>query len=173
DARRPTNDQNGALEYEQELIEAQLAQGMPGLEFQRRLRSASVGSVAAALPPGSALLEFVRYAKYDFRAIAARGDSPWRGERYAGFVLAANHPEKLRLVDLGEASAIDDAVDDFRCEAARVPRADSGGRTTNRGDTGGPALRKLVLAPLLGGVDPGTKLFVAPDGSLALVAFAA
>ncbi len=72
---------------ERERQEAELARHVPEMNLERQLRAADRQAVALALPEGAALVEFVRFPVYDFRARPARGEKLWQPERYVAFVL--------------------------------------------------------------------------------------
>jgi CHAT domain-containing protein/Flp pilus assembly protein TadD len=130
-------------------------------EFRKQTRPVTLAAVQAALPSGTALVEF---------AVC----SPWEPQtekskppRYLAYLLAPQGQPKW--VDLGEAAPIDRAVDAWR-KALRDP---------NRSD-----IRRLArvvdekvmrpVRPLLSQLPGDTRrLLIAPDGSLNLIPFAA
>src|SRR5208337_3380899 len=79
------------------------------------------------LPAGSALVELVRVRRYDFRAT---GQAPrWKPAHYLALVLTAGAAAPPRLIDLGEAKAIDEAV-----ELVRQSVNDAGSELTKRAE---------------------------------------
>jgi CHAT domain-containing protein len=113
----------------------------------------SVESVIAALPPRTALLEFVRYAS------PAAGSRP----RYALYAVKGGGRD-VEAVDLGEAERIERRVDLLRANLGR-PGGDVLGLARE--------LDQALLQPLgsfLVGVD---RLRIAPDGALHLLPFGA
>jgi CHAT domain-containing protein/tetratricopeptide (TPR) repeat protein len=106
---------------EREHLERELAGEIPELRFHQQLREAGRDAVARALPEGVALVEFVRFDVYDFRAVSARGEQQWQPVRYLAFVLPAGRPEQVRMIDLGEADPIDRMIADFRAVIAVPP----------------------------------------------------
>jgi CHAT domain-containing protein/tetratricopeptide (TPR) repeat protein len=106
---------------EQERREAALAQELPELGLEQQFRKADRRAVALALPAGVALVEFVRFDVFDFDAVPARGDPQWQPARYLAFVLPAGEPEQVRMIDLGEASPIDQMIADFRAVITTPP----------------------------------------------------
>jgi CHAT domain-containing protein/Tfp pilus assembly protein PilF len=118
-------------------------------------------AVRAAIPPGVVLIEYVRYTVFDPHR-TGRG-TPWRDQRYAGVVLRAQEPPSWR--DLGDAAAIDAAVDGLR---QRVADPDSGDAWRDAA----LRLRQHVLAPFEAQLGEGDTLLIAPDGALALAPFA-
>ncbi len=118
----------------------------------------TIRDVQAQLPKGAALVEFVRYRRFDPREIR----QPWRESRYIAYLLTAHAvPE---AVPLGDASSLDAAVDALLAtmrlgtpvEAARAAAAD---------------LHARLLAPIRVRLPAVTHLIVAPDGRLNLVPF--
>ena len=147
--------------------------------------SARDGVDAAALrrrlPAGSALVELVRVDLFDFRAT---GKAPrWKPPHYFAFVLTAGAPAPPRLIDLGEADAIDEAIaqvrqsvidagNDFRkTEGPRLPQVE---RTWEEGfrQVSQP-LYQQVFAPLRAALGPATLIYLAPDGELNRLPFEA
>ena len=136
------------------------------------------------LPAGIALVELVRVDLYDFRAT---GKAPrWKPAHYLAFVLAAGAPTPPRLIDLGEADAIDEAVAQVRqsvidagseltdlakTDKSRLPQVErtweEGFRQVSR------PLYQQVFAPLRAALGPATLIYLAPDGELNRLAFEA
>jgi tetratricopeptide (TPR) repeat protein len=161
-------------------LEAELAREVPEMNLAQKLRAADRQAVSLALPEGAALVEFVRHAVYDFRAVAARGESDWKPPRYLAFVLLAGQPDQPRMVDLGEAEPIDRLIATFRSattgeEDTRAAR-DLGAVAPSSAPSPRPAedsgdLHAAVFAPLLPALEGRTRLFLAPDGDLNRLAF--
>ncbi|HVE84745.1 MAG TPA: tetratricopeptide repeat protein, partial [Myxococcales bacterium] len=139
-------------------LEAKLARRSGRLRALTALPSPAeiVDQVAGALPEDAVLVELVAYAD---RAPGAGGP----GElRYLAMVLAPG--ARTAAVDLGPGAAIDAAISRSR-EALASRDAEYQGPAQ--------ALEALVfrpLRPLLGGA---RRIFIAPDGQLSLVPFAA
>jgi CHAT domain-containing protein len=145
------------------------------------------GRVRASLPPGSALVEYLRLRPFDFKAV---GKAPrWLPARYYAFVLTAGQDSKPRLFDLGPADDIDRAVRDFRAAldafkdawAAMAVKAGINPKGLRELEADhektllrlGQALRKLTLDPLEGALGGAELLYVAADGPLCYVPFEA
>ena len=124
-----------------------------------RLRAADV---AAALPPRSALVSFVRYQDLD------------GGASYLAFVLRAGSSEPA-LVPIGSAASVDGLIVQWRKQLDQ--EALSTVKTPNRGEAAyrrvAGELRQLVWDPLVMHMGNAAHVFVVPDGSLHLVSFAA
>jgi CHAT domain-containing protein/Tfp pilus assembly protein PilF len=147
------------LEEEVEKLEAELSSR--NAEFRAQEQPATLAAVQAALPIGSALVEFAIFTPQDPRTEKSKPP------RYLAYVLPAQgHP---RWVDLGEASIIDKAIDAWR-KALRDPNRTDVKRLAR-------AVETKVMRPvrsLLAGVPGETRrLLIAPDGQLNLIPFAA
>jgi len=163
---------------EKEKIETLLASRIPEVDLRKRLMEADRRAVAAALPAGAALVEYVRYNVFDFRASAAKGQLSWKPPRYLAFVLSAGEPSTAAMIDLGEADAIDRLVSDFRSTVTgESEKRDGRGIATKSEGTAptrsGADLRAMVFDPLLKVLGERKQLFLAPDGELYRLSFAA
>jgi CHAT domain-containing protein len=139
-------------------------------------------AVRRRLPRGAALLEFLRLPVLNFRAT---GDSPrWKAAHYFACVLTARASSRPRLIDLGEADAIDRGVEEFRQQMAeyqkdlrQAPDERQSRRTEREQEQSlaetSQALYRLVLRPLLPVVGEAAVLYVAPDGELNRLPFEA
>ena len=111
----------------------------------------------------------------------------WKPAHYLAFVLTAGAQAPPRLIDLGDAAAIDDAVDLVRqsvidagseftdlakTDKSRLPQAErtwyeEGFRQVSR------PLYQQVFAPLRAALGPATLIYLAPDGELNCLPFEA
>jgi CHAT domain-containing protein/Tfp pilus assembly protein PilF len=120
-----------------------------------------------ALPAGAAFIDVARFGVFDFGAAPDKRRKP---ARYVAWVTRAEGD--VRVVDLGEAAAIDEAV-----AAVRRALEQSAGVIRQRGEPAaekelrGPleALSNLVLRPLLPHAGQSSEWVVSPDGNLWLV----
>jgi CHAT domain-containing protein/tetratricopeptide (TPR) repeat protein len=162
-----------------EELEAELARHIPEINVGRKLRAADRRAVVFALPEDGALVEFVRFHVFDFFAVPARGEDTWRPPCYLAFVVRANEPDDVQMVDLGPAELIDRLIADFRALIANDPDGRTGRDMVKRwtepaaGVPGnaGESLREAVfdrLVPALGGRG---RLLIAPDGDLTRLPF--
>ncbi|NTV43430.1 MAG: CHAT domain-containing protein [Syntrophobacteraceae bacterium] len=165
-------------EAEKEKLEVDLASRIPEINLEKRLADADRQAVAKALPPGTALVEFIRFDPFDFRAIPAKKESPWKPARYLAFVMPSGEPENIVMIDLGAADSIDRMISDFRSSiTGESEKPDGRGITTKRdgrvrGDTAAN-LRGAVFDSLLRGLGGRKRVFLAPDGDLHRLPFAA
>src|SRR6185503_14901595 len=134
----------------------QLESSLSAASAAFRVQSApvTVARIQAALPPGAALIEFVRYHRFDPVQVEPQD------ERYGAYLVTQRGSP--RWVALGAAASIEASVD------AALTALDRKART----EVAKAALRRLdavVLAP----IDPVSHLLFAPDGKLNLVPFEA
>ena len=153
------------LERELERVEATLARDVPETALEQRLLAGNADQVAAALEPGSVLVELVRFPVVDFTAREALGEATFADARYAALVLPAGDAGVPLLVDLGDAATIDGLVAAWRAEVTSTTAQPLDGRIP------GERLRALVLDPVLGRVPACTRLYIAPDGDLSTLPF--
>jgi CHAT domain-containing protein len=160
-------------------LDRELSLRVPEMDLRVRLWQVDQEDVAAALPQGSALVEYVRFPVHDFHAVAARGQSPWKQARYAAFVLPEGAPHAVALIDLGGADAIDRLVAGFRsgitreAEARQRPGDELPEVVLGSGPLEGERLRQAVLDPLRAALGGRTQLILAPDGDLNRLPFEA
>jgi CHAT domain-containing protein/tetratricopeptide (TPR) repeat protein len=129
---------------------------------ERHARRATPADLAKRLPVDGACVEFLSYFRKDFKA--RRLDS----RRYLALVLRPGDKEgdapQIGFVDLGKVADMDAAIDAWRV-AVRKGRTDG---TAER------RLRELLWEPLARVLpEKTTRLFLAPDGRLALLPFEA
>jgi CHAT domain-containing protein/tetratricopeptide (TPR) repeat protein len=150
----------GEFEARKEKVEVELAGASATYRRFRELRAATADQVAAALPPGTALIDFVQYTHF---TPPPKGEGPLQEEeRLLAFVLARGKPPAC--VALGPAGAIEQAAQAWRRDLLQ-PGTDP--RQT------GTALAKRLWAPLAPALADATTVLIAPDGVLCGLPFAA
>jgi CHAT domain-containing protein/tetratricopeptide (TPR) repeat protein len=144
---------------------------------------AGLVEVVRALPPGSALVSFVRYDRLQSEGDAGPGPgSPLGGTwnrrwqpSYLALVWAGD--EAPALVPLGPAGRIDSLVQRWREEAGRAPSHNASGEAGEQAEAAcraaGLALRRQIWDPLPSRLRNAARVFVVPDGALNLLNFAA
>ena len=148
-----------------------------GLALNRPVRDdpwVTIPAVRAGLPSDAVLVEFARF--WIAGISTETGVLTVSPEHYAAWVIPPSGQEDVRLIDLGLATAIDDAVSDV----ARGTTIDKK-RYLDQGEPAEekrlmPALEKLsslVLGPLRTAIDPAKRWVISPDGSLWVVPWAA
>ncbi len=126
-----------------------------------RVVEADAASLCAALPPGGALVDLLRY-DHTTAGPGTLDTSP----RYAAFVLHSQACDQVQRVDLGSAEALETRVERHR----ELLAAQS---LTTRIDKAGTALRERVWDPLASALGDADPVLIVPDGALATVAFGA
>lgn len=154
-------------------------------ELSRRLRQAGsrhgkedpwveLAAVQQAVPADAVLIEMARFRLFD---PAARGTaSPWLAPRYAAWIIPAADKGAVRLVDLGDAAAIEAAV-----AKARQSLQASADAIRKRGAKQSEQelleslneLAALVLKPLLPLAGQAKHWILSPDASLWLIPWSA
>lgn len=162
---------------QKEQLEGELAAEIPEIKLARQLRTVDRRSVAQALPYDSSLVEFVRLNFYDFTAVQSQGAARWQPARYLAFVVPAGIPDKVQMIDLGEAETIDRMVRAFR--QTLMPASSSGTIVVVPKEdpravmADAEGLRAKVFDPLLPALGDNKFLVLAPDGDLIKLPFAA
>lgn len=163
---------------QKEWLEGELATEIPEIKLSRQLRTVDRRSVAHALPEKSVLVEFVRLNVYNFLH-HSNGAPSWNAPRYLAFVLPAREPDKVELVDLGEAEPIDKLVNAFRSSFSSIsselpvgltPVSELSPSTTTEHALN---LRAAVFDPLVPLLGDRIYVVIAPDGNLVNLPFAA
>ncbi|HSS00857.1 MAG TPA: CHAT domain-containing tetratricopeptide repeat protein [Kofleriaceae bacterium] len=125
--------------------------------FRAQAEPVTIANVQAAIPAGAALVELVRYHRFD-----PQQRPPWREEHYAAYLMTQQGP--LQWVALGRAATIDAQVD-----ATLAAMSDQ--VSAARADGALRHLDALVLAPIRRALPEVSHLILAPDGKLNLVPF--
>jgi CHAT domain-containing protein len=155
-------------------LESELHRSLAQRRPEQDASPADVDQVRRRLPDGSALVEFVRAYRFDFHA---KGKKPfWQPEHYLAWVLTAGK-EPPRLVDLGDADAIDREVAALRQEIDRSPgKLRKGGLEPDMEEEfrkRAGALYRRLFAPLGDALGKSTRVYLAPDGELNRMPFEA
>jgi len=165
---------------ESEQAEQALTERSAEFRAERSRVQLGLDDVMAAVPPGGALVSFVRYERTFFRE-PVKNPATHRPARpssrtepsYLAFVLQANQPPAV--VPLGSARPIDSLVSQWRADIAAEGAASqiASGESVRSSRVSGSSLRRLIwdrLTPYLG---DATRIFIVPDGALSLVPFVA
>ena len=162
---------------EREAAESFLASRIPEMETQKRLKEVDRRAVAAALPAGASLVEYVRYNVYDFAAVTTKGQSPWKPARYLAFVLPAGEAARVTMIDIGDAAVVDRMISEFRSSILKETEKRDGRGIVAKSEEpaqgrSGVDLRAVVFDPLLKALGDSRQLFLGPDGDLNRLSFA-
>lgn len=155
-----------ALRAEREQLELSVSRQLPELGRDSALLNVNAAKVASLLPPGSTLIEFVRFRRFDFQAKLTEGEPEWKEDAYAAFVLPAGAPDRVRVFDLGDAGAVDDLIGQWR----DIITGDSD-RPAEEGRAAGRRLRAALFDPLCDALGQSERLFIAPDSEIARLPF--
>ena len=166
-----------ALRLERERAELRLAESNASFRAERSRATMGLDEVAAALPPDSALVSLFRYKHQRQSNLANAGAMARRPSRtstsYIAFVLRAGQPAVA--ISLGSAVEIDRLVskwrDDVGLEAQPAASSPEAVRPSSR--RSGHALRARVWDPVAGHLTGANRIFLVPDGALALIPFVA
>jgi CHAT domain-containing protein/tetratricopeptide (TPR) repeat protein len=149
------------LTAEKERLERELAEALPEFARQQALTRSSHTRLLEQLPAGTVVLDLVAFkcSKHDPQVKGKQGEH-WTPS-YAGFVLAKGQP--VRLVDLGPAGPIDEAV-----------RTWPGAIVHRQPSPAAEVVRRRAWEPLAKHFPPGTTtVIITPDGRLTAVPWAA
>ncbi|HYV17468.1 MAG TPA: CHAT domain-containing tetratricopeptide repeat protein [Verrucomicrobiae bacterium] len=138
---------------------------LDALEPGHEGRDPGLDEVRGALPPGDALVAWVRYDRL------AALDRPTISS-YLALVLRPGAPSPV-VVPLGPADAIDAAVAAWREEATRDPHRRPANESDDAARAAGERLRRAVWDPIAPVLSGARQVFLVPDGALDLVAFGA
>ena len=147
------------LEEKRELLEDQISRR--SAEFRAQKQTVSLEAVQAAIPAGTALIEFASYRPFNARF--SKQSEAYGAPRYVAYVL--RHTGEPQALELGDQQAIDDAIERWR-KALRDAHATDVKKY-------GRAVDRLVMQPLRPLLGQTRRVLVAPDGALNLIPFAA
>ncbi|MCD4785833.1 MAG: tetratricopeptide repeat protein [Candidatus Eremiobacteraeota bacterium] len=168
------------LESQREKLEKELTRMSKEYASEKRSRSADCESVSRKLPAGSVLVEYVNIHPFDFKAKGM--EMKWGQPEYFVFILPSdkNLPKgkkvSPKLVSLGKASVIDEAVKEFRMEIVRTRklwenRILDESAAEKRLAKKGRRIYELVIAPIRKAIGENKTIYIAPDGDLNLIPF--
>ena len=151
------------LNAAREQLEAEIALRIQELTPVPEAVGLNLDEVGKAIPAKHALVEFVQFNQFHFRAIPANGEKRWGEPRYLAFVLHHGRSEP-EIVDLGSAEMIENQ---FRIFMKKVKDRERLVSLREEGER----LRKLVFDPLLPMLNGTENLILSPDGKLNLLTF--
>lgn len=146
------------LERQREARESSLSERSAA--FRVQAAPVTLDAVRSALPDDAALIEFAVYRPFDPKAES--NAAAYGAARYVAYVITRRD---TRGVDLGPASAVDEAVGSFR-QALGDPRRTDFNQLARQADA-------MVLQPVRARVGSARRLLISPDGALNLVPFEA
>ncbi len=161
-------EQLGSAERDKERVEAALAEHSAAFGRERALSGAGLDEVTAVLPPGSALVAYVRFNRLESAPAKDQG---------SGRKLAAGIPSYIAFV-LGPgigapavaavwpAEALEDAGSRWLLAASRAPTPVQRARSEAECRSLGESLRALAWDPVAPRVAGARRILVVPDGVL-------
>jgi CHAT domain-containing protein/tetratricopeptide (TPR) repeat protein len=163
-------------EARQQKEDAERALAEQSAEANAELMRAHIGfnEVHAALPPGSALVSFVKYQR---TRPAVAGQPPWSRApvpSYGAYVVRADS-SRAEFVSIGTATYVENLVKAWRIEAGggSIAAGASATDALRAYRTAAAALRRAVWDPLTPHLSGATRTFIVGDGLLNIVNFAA
>jgi len=140
--------------------------------FRAETTPVEITAVQVQLPSNSALVEYIRYRPFDAEA------NQWQQPRYAAYLLFPDG--RIDAIDLGDAAAIDTAVQAFTT-LLQDPRADLRGNDAtiiteidpDRIETVTSTLKALVFDPIAPYLQGRQHLLISPDSQLNRLPFEA
>jgi tetratricopeptide (TPR) repeat protein len=152
--------------------ELELRQNNPTYSQFARLKDLRVEDVRRGLHGGDALIEYVRYRPYDYKATK----DPWGAAHYGALIMRGDGGE-VQAIELGDAAGVDAVVKQYRekmddtIERFKGADPSAGQLKTSERDLAeiSSQLREKVwdkLEPFLTGVK---RVYVGPDGQLSLM----
>jgi CHAT domain-containing protein/Tfp pilus assembly protein PilF len=149
------------LYAKKEELESKLSRLSQAYAQARKARKITVDELSGILPKGTVLVDFARTNIIDFSA--GRKDKTTPAARYLAFVLFPGKGKDVLLFDLGPADEIDTTITQFK----KTLTQDQQAGTKNLGRR----LHDLVFAPFQKALGKADRIFISPDGELALLPF--
>jgi CHAT domain-containing protein len=147
------------LEEQKEKLEGEISRRSAG--FRAQATPVTIEAVQAAIPAQAALVEYVSFRP--FNAKSQKAAERFGPPRYVAYVL--HQRGEAQWVELGEAKAIDEAVEKLR-QALRDRRRRDVKQLARRVD-------EKVMQPVRALLGSTRRVLIAPDGALNLAPFAA
>lgn len=148
--------------YEDQIVKLEISVGKKSAAYRAASQSIDLPAVQKLIPKGSKLVEIVNFQPGDPKAPYSVNPK-LKPRRYAAYVLGPSGDPTL--IDLGEAAAIETAIEKFRKAVA-----DPVNKTVV--DLGHD-LYTLTMAKLAPALGTTTSVLLAPDGALNVVPFSA
>jgi CHAT domain-containing protein/lipopolysaccharide biosynthesis regulator YciM len=147
------------LEEQVEKLEGEISRR--SAEFRAQTQTVTLEAVQAAIPSKVALVEFVLYRPINLES--AKKEDQFGKARYVAYLLRGK--AEPQWAELGEANAIDNAVDELR-KALRDPKREDVKRLAR-------AVDEKVMQPVRKLLGETRRVLISPDGALNLIPFAA
>jgi CHAT domain-containing protein/tetratricopeptide (TPR) repeat protein len=171
-----TVDESMLADLKIEAEEGSLIAHMASADVWREMETVTVEDAAAGLEPDTALVEIVLHASYNFDedlTSQPRERKNWQPPRYLAFVLHPGAAPYVELLDLGDASHINAMIDEHVSQFVGGGRHLSPEPDEAAGSDRGRALSEALFEPIVHALRGKERLFIAPDGNVALLPFGA
>lgn len=145
-----------ALAEQREKLEIEISRR--SAEFYVRSQPVTLADIRSVIPDDAALIELVVYNPFDPTASEVYG-----APRYVAYVMRKEG--EVRWKDLGDAKAIDGAIEEFR-KALRDPKRQDVQQLAR-------AVDEKTMQPVRALIGDATQLLISPDGALNLIPFEA
>jgi CHAT domain-containing protein/Tfp pilus assembly protein PilF len=172
-ANLPPEDYRAQLaELETRAAELEKTLAQRSAVFRAESEPVEIATVQAQIPTNGVLVEYARYRPFDAKADRA---NQWGDPRYAAYLLF--HNGDIQAIDLGDAAAIDNAVENF-VTLLQDPRADLRATIVREispevvEDVTG-TLKTLLLDPIAPYIQDRQHLLISPDSELNRLPFEA
>jgi CHAT domain-containing protein len=172
---------------EKEKLEQELAVEIPELNLELKLKNVTLQTISKDLPKKNVLVEFVVLCDSIEAAeiLEEYSDNPQMlleyqpYFRYVAFVLSAENPENVQMIQIGGRDRINKMIANFRSsiigerEERNLELISSHKNDKNKQNSreSGIALRKAVFDPLVKNIGDCQHIFISPDGDLTRLPF--
>jgi CHAT domain-containing protein/tetratricopeptide (TPR) repeat protein len=159
------NKEISLLRDEKETLEIQLSSNNLSYLVYLKKVDANCENVAARLKEDgdSALVELVKVSLYNFDR---KSDKLWDADHYFAFILTADNPYDLRMVDLGRADTVDSLI--YRLKKIIFK---TGHRERKNVTLLASRIYKTVFLPIEKELGDRQRIYLSPDGNLNLIPF--
>jgi tetratricopeptide (TPR) repeat protein len=151
-----------------ENLEAVLANHIPEIGLEQKLKAVTLETIAKLIPAGAVLIEIVKYNFTDY-SNQNNIDENHERSRYLAFVIYGNTTNNIQMIDLGDSDLIDNILNKFRNtivgESQNRNLIPIGFKTNS--DISDSALMRILrkdLNPFLNAIGNHKRIFIAPDG---------
>ncbi len=155
----------GELGSQKERLEAELSKLSNAFARTKKTAKADTKQVAAALPKGSALIDFIKLPTFNFTAKGR--ERKWASPRYYAFILLSGDASDTSLIDLGDAGETDRLIGEFKRNIGNY-QGDPGGKEASR--ISGKLYDRIFL-PLVNDLKGTKDIYLSPDGNLNIIPF--
>lgn len=136
----------------------------------------NLAKLRRSLPPSVALIEFLRFARFDFRSAGENLAPATRTYHVLAVVLAETENLPPQIIEFGEADILDARCEAFLCGLTSKRRTESRGLVADTPEqsadlSASDDLCEMLVKPLTAALPDHHRWVVAPDGVLSLIPF--